>query len=210
MQNPKIFLDDSNSTYRTMRASLPIKKGELIYQTDLLTHSVWDRLKGKICDSCLNCKGNLLKCAGCSYFYYCNEECQKNDWLSFHKEECKKFQELNQQKYKISNEFVLYFRIFLFFKKNEELRKHYWKVKSHSDFYSEKKLQEFKEIADKIIDVLGESEEMKDILFNEILKIQVNFFTIERPSYITNNSIGIGIIQKFIHEIIKKNICLIT
>lgn len=192
MQNPKIFLDDSNSSYRTIRASKPIKKGELLDQTDLLTHSIWDRLKGKICDSCLNVRTNLLKCAGCSCFYYCNEECQKNDWLSFHKDECKKYQELIQQNFKVNNEFVLYFRIFLFFKKNEELRKRYWNVKSHNDFYSEEKLQEFKLMADKIISVLGESEEMKEILFNEILKIQVNFFTIEKPSYITNNSIGIG------------------
>lgn len=47
-----------------------------------------EEAKSKYCDYCCAKNGRLLKCAKCKNIFYCNKECQKEDW-KWHKYECK-------------------------------------------------------------------------------------------------------------------------
>lgn len=43
------------------------------------------------CNCCFQSNSHLQRCAGCKIVWYCNSECQKNDWKSAHSIECKLF-----------------------------------------------------------------------------------------------------------------------
>jgi hypothetical protein len=48
-----------------------------------------ERLSYKSCSNCSERYTTMQKCLGCESVYYCNKECQKNDWKR-HKKDCKK------------------------------------------------------------------------------------------------------------------------
>jgi len=45
------------------------------------------------CKQCGKTSIRLFKCSGCMLARYCSQECQKNDWVSKHKQECQQHQD---------------------------------------------------------------------------------------------------------------------
>lgn len=190
---PKWYLDATNSEYRTIRAKDPIKKHEKIFEAEALSLTVHDSQRAKYCNFCLKESENLMKCSQCSIFYYCSENCQKQDWLASHKYECEFFKKTSSKN--LPNELILVLRLYDFYKENENFRQTLSKMKSHEKSYSEQTLQEMKETASRIIEILKEEHSKVPLVLEIMLKVKINFFTIEIPSYITNLAIGTGFYQ---------------
>ena len=53
-----------------------------------LAHYIKDEFKSKFCDNCGKRSDQLKNCSKCHQMYYCDKECQQNDWKC-HKFECK-------------------------------------------------------------------------------------------------------------------------
>lgn len=199
MQGKKlVYVDETNKTYRTVRTIEPVKQGDLLYETEAMALSTFDSKRGQYCDYCLKDKKDFLKCSQCNIFHYCDEKCQKNDWQQFHKEECHRFKSLIDEKYNVTNEFILNFRLYLICRQNEEFKKSVLHMKSHQELYSDEKIKEIKEASLKIVSILNDDKSQVDILSEIITKIHINFFTIEKPSYITNCAIGTGSLYFFL------------
>ncbi|RWS06539.1 hypothetical protein B4U79_16202 [Dinothrombium tinctorium] len=70
------------------------KTGETILCTQPLVQVLYSNWKGKRCDYCFKA-GPVRKCMKCQFVFYCNVECQRNDWNPCHKIECRcKFHEI--------------------------------------------------------------------------------------------------------------------
>lgn len=187
---PKWYLDTSNSDYRTIRAKEKISRFELIKETEVLSLALLESKRNKFCVNCLKESSELFKCSECSVFYYCNSECQKQDWLHFHKSECLFFRKFPSKD--LCYELILNLRLYIIYRENEVFRAKIIKMKSHESAYTEPMLVCMKDMAKRVIEILGEDPNQIPVLFEVICKIKINFFTIEKPSYITNLAIGIG------------------
>ena len=44
----------------------------------------------RICSSCKKWGRKMRKCGGCGQRSYCDEECQRRDWKSGHRQDCKR------------------------------------------------------------------------------------------------------------------------
>ena len=88
--------------------------GDVIMKVQPLVYVVTQILKGKICDFCLMKNSKLKKCAQCLSMWYCNDVCQKQDWIN-HKSECQVYQNHTfQTKYKDGPDFIrLFIRLWL-------------------------------------------------------------------------------------------------
>ena len=64
------------------------KPGELIARFEPLAHCIKDEFKSMFFDNCGKRSDQLKKCSKCNQMYYCDKECQQNDWKC-HKFECK-------------------------------------------------------------------------------------------------------------------------
>jgi SET and MYND domain-containing protein len=53
--------------------------------------------KEKRCDYCHELNDELKKCSKCKQMFYCNQNCQKNDWICGHKYECDLYKEFGDQ-----------------------------------------------------------------------------------------------------------------
>ena len=69
------------------------KPGELIARFEPLAHIIKEEFKSKFCDNCGKRSDQLKKCSKCHRMYYCDKECQQNDWKC-HKFECEVYQNL--------------------------------------------------------------------------------------------------------------------
>ena len=189
MQN-KWTLDTSNSEYRTIRAEKTILKHELIFETDALATAVFSKDRTHFCFYCLKESNSLSHCAKCSVLHYCSDECQKSDWISFHKHECAFLEKLSNVE--LSNELILALRIYLIYKQNETFQSSILKMKSHEKNYSSAVMEEIHNLSKRIIEFLGNDIKEIPTLIEVISKVKINFYTIEKPSYITNLAIGTG------------------
>ncbi|XP_063709735.1 histone-lysine N-methyltransferase SMYD3-like [Culicoides brevitarsis] len=68
------------------------KRGTCILTEEPFVHVLKSKYRKERCDSCLSL-GNLRKCSGCNYVYYCDHFCQKNGW-DIHKYECPNLKDL--------------------------------------------------------------------------------------------------------------------
>ena len=79
-------------------ASKSYKAGEVIFECKPIFHLIELEFKTLHCDYCLKKKSSLQKClqkcVKCHQMYYCDKECQQNDWI-FHKNECKVYRHPN-------------------------------------------------------------------------------------------------------------------
>ena len=64
------------------------KPGEMIARFEPLAHCIRNEFKSQFCDNCGKSSDQLKKCSKCHQMYYCDKECQQNDWKC-HKFECK-------------------------------------------------------------------------------------------------------------------------
>ncbi|XP_054162171.1 uncharacterized protein LOC128960121 [Oppia nitens] len=62
--------------------------GDVIQEFKPIAHIVNNEFKGDFCDNCLKPSTNLKKCKACLQMNYCDKQCQKQDWKSYHKYEC--------------------------------------------------------------------------------------------------------------------------
>ena len=62
--------------------------GDLIATFEPLVHCISNEYKSQFCDNCRKRSDQLKKCSKCHQMYYCDKECQQNDWKC-HKYECK-------------------------------------------------------------------------------------------------------------------------
>ena len=69
-------------------ASKSYRAGDTIYRYEPLFICLKEDFKGKHCDNCLMEDNSLKKCLKCLRMYYCDKNCQINDW-KYHKKECK-------------------------------------------------------------------------------------------------------------------------
>ena len=71
-------------------ASKSYKAGEVVYEFKPIIHIISNDSKGKHCDNCLKRSDSLKWCSKCEQMFYCDKDCQQNDW-KHHKNECKVF-----------------------------------------------------------------------------------------------------------------------
>ena len=63
--------------------------GQEVLQCHPFAHIVLKSKREYVCDFCLrNAFEVLNKCGACKKVYYCQRECQKKAWKSYHKYEC--------------------------------------------------------------------------------------------------------------------------
>ena len=99
--------------------TIQYEPGDVIMKVKPLVYVVTQILKGKICDFCLEKNDKLKKCAQCFSMWYCNDFCQKQDWIN-HKSECKVYQNHTfQAKYKDGPDFIRLFIRLWAMKSNE-------------------------------------------------------------------------------------------
>ena len=71
--------------------------GQEVLQCRPFAHIVLKSRREYVCDFCLKNKESgydfqvLNKCGACKKVYYCQRECQKKAWKSYHKHECEAF-----------------------------------------------------------------------------------------------------------------------
>ncbi|KAG7482414.1 histone-lysine N-methyltransferase SMYD3 [Solea senegalensis] len=76
-----------------LRATVGIRRGQLLYSAEPLACCVSNRLTKDVCHRCFSRRETLMRCSQCKTARYCNTTCQKQAW-SAHKRECKCLQSL--------------------------------------------------------------------------------------------------------------------
>lgn len=71
-----------------LRASVGIRRGELLYSAEPLAACVSNKMTKHFCHHCFSRHETLLRCSQCKMARYCNITCQKRAW-PVHKSECK-------------------------------------------------------------------------------------------------------------------------
>ncbi|XP_054165106.1 histone-lysine N-methyltransferase SMYD3-like [Oppia nitens] len=74
-----------------IKAQKNYKPLEVVLECPLFVHNVYNKFKGQVCDNCLAKSSGLKKCAVCGHMYYCDRNCQRNDWRAGHRYECQIF-----------------------------------------------------------------------------------------------------------------------
>jgi len=72
---------------RGMRALQPFHVGDLLFSCPAYAYVLTVNERGNHCEYCFARKEGLSKCGRCKQAFYCNVECQKEDW-PMHKLEC--------------------------------------------------------------------------------------------------------------------------
>ena len=61
------------------------KGGSLIHKEMPVAYVVYNNIVTECCSACYTRRSGLKKCTKCNLVYYCDRECQKNDW-NLHKD----------------------------------------------------------------------------------------------------------------------------
>ncbi|XP_062970406.1 N-lysine methyltransferase SMYD2 isoform X2 [Cynocephalus volans] len=72
---------------RGLRALQPFQVGDLLFSCSAYAYVLTVNERGNHCEHCFARKEGLSKCGRCKQAFYCNVECQKEDW-PMHKLEC--------------------------------------------------------------------------------------------------------------------------
>ncbi|XP_019514566.1 PREDICTED: histone-lysine N-methyltransferase SMYD3-like [Hipposideros armiger] len=88
MEPLKVEKFSSTDRGNGLRASAPLRPGELLFRSDPLAYTVCKGSRGVVCDRCLLGKEKLMRCSQCRVAKYCSAKCQKKGWPD-HKRECK-------------------------------------------------------------------------------------------------------------------------
>jgi SET and MYND domain-containing protein len=87
-------------------------ENDLIMKCWPIVHFLFNKHKGKLCDFCVSLNKSLKKCSNCRKMYYCDRNCQRNDW-KWHKFECDLYHKYYKTLKKHAIERIL-LRLFLF------------------------------------------------------------------------------------------------
>ncbi|XP_054165108.1 N-lysine methyltransferase SMYD2-B-like [Oppia nitens] len=71
-----------------IKAQKDYKPLEVVFECKPFINNIMDEYKGQLCDKCLAKKDDLKKCSVCGHMYYCDRNCQRNDWRAGHRYEC--------------------------------------------------------------------------------------------------------------------------
>ena len=93
----------------------PYKAGEVISECQPIINCIENNFKSKTCDNCLKTSDSLKKCTKCRQMFYCDQNCQQNDW-KYHKNECKLFTNKPNNSFDIKERLLL--RLWLSIKKD--------------------------------------------------------------------------------------------
>ncbi|XP_054165110.1 N-lysine methyltransferase SMYD2-B-like [Oppia nitens] len=74
-----------------IRAEKDYEPYDVVIECQPFVHQIYDRFKGQICNHCLTKSDDLKKCMACEHMYYCDRNCQRNDWRAGHRYECQIF-----------------------------------------------------------------------------------------------------------------------
>ena len=88
--------------------------GDLIANFESLVHCIYNEFKSMVCDNCVKRSDQLKKCSKCHQMYYCDKECQQNDWKC-HKFECKVMRNPLWRDKPLNDLFRLYMRWWLLY-----------------------------------------------------------------------------------------------
>lgn len=99
-----------------MNASKLYRSGDIIMTVKPLVYVLVNSMKSKLCDYCLCFKSELMSCGNCSQMFYCNQNCQQNDW-SYHRLECDLFRDNNGLK----SSFKIMIRLWLMITNDESI-----------------------------------------------------------------------------------------
>ena len=67
------------------------KQGQDVLKCQPFAYVIETPFRSRVCDFCLKFKtndGELKKCLGCKFVFYCDKSCQTNAWTAHHREEC--------------------------------------------------------------------------------------------------------------------------
>ncbi|XP_054164589.1 histone-lysine N-methyltransferase SMYD1-like [Oppia nitens] len=105
---------------------------DVVFECQPFVHHIYDRFKGQVCDHCLAKSDRLKKCANCGHMYYCNRNCQLNDWRSGHRYECQIFKNHYQKLLDEDNLAIPLTRLYLIIKADPHIvNKKYNTVDGH-------------------------------------------------------------------------------
>ncbi len=91
----------------------------LIMECSPIVHFLFNNHKSKRCDYCVSINTFLKKCSKCRKMYYCDQNCQRNDW-KWHKFECDLYHNYYESLNNHSIERIL-LRLFLVIKSNPDI-----------------------------------------------------------------------------------------
>ncbi|XP_054165104.1 histone-lysine N-methyltransferase SMYD3-like [Oppia nitens] len=75
-----------------IKAQKDYKPHEVVFDCQQpFINNIKDEYKGQVCDNCLVQKNDLKRCSVCNHMYYCDRNCQRNDWRAGHRYECQIF-----------------------------------------------------------------------------------------------------------------------
>ncbi|XP_054165105.1 N-lysine methyltransferase SMYD2-B-like [Oppia nitens] len=104
---------DDNSIENMIKAQKDYKPNEVVLECPPFVHIIYNQYKGQICDHCLVKSDGLKKCANCGHMYYCNRNCQRNDWRAGHRYECQIFKNHSQKLFDENNLCPTILRLYL-------------------------------------------------------------------------------------------------
>lgn len=153
-------------TKGTCRTSL--SPGDVIISTSPVIYILSHEERGKMCDSCFRVRldngESLKRCTGCRVVYYCDHECQKRDWRSFHKHgECAAYKRVRPIETDIltSNPALFLMRMYLTCEAKPE-------IMSREYTMTDGTVRTFKNMKSHVDDLVDDDPRMK--VFNSLLK----------------------------------------
>lgn len=190
------LIDSSNEKNRKLLSQAKFPKNTLIFDSEAF---LWTVLAGNlksVCSYCLSKETALSLCAGCLVRSYCGKECQKNDWMFGHKQECGVLKKIKEKggEIKLNTLFLLTLRL-LFLKevlKNSAINEKMKLFLSNKEIFPPEKQEFFKEMAIILLKYMAIEitiEKLEEVI-ELICKISINAFTIY--SYF-DEPVGLGL-----------------
>jgi hypothetical protein len=90
-------LEGSEEPSRRAILTKDFPQGSVIFENEPYAHVVASQERSTICSSCFKSSTNLLICSKCQFSRYCSQTCQRNDWSSGHKSECRHAKDLRAE-----------------------------------------------------------------------------------------------------------------
>ncbi|XP_054165101.1 N-lysine methyltransferase SMYD2-B-like [Oppia nitens] len=104
-----------------IKAEKNYKPYDVVLECPPFVHNINDKYKGQVCDNCLTKSDALKRCSVCNHMFYCDRNCQRNDWRAGHRYEC---QILKSHYQKLVDEYdlaALLFRLYLIIKADPQI-----------------------------------------------------------------------------------------
>ncbi|XP_054165109.1 histone-lysine N-methyltransferase SMYD3-like [Oppia nitens] len=104
-----------------IKAEKDYKPEDVLIECKPFVHYIYNQCKGLICEDCLTKSNGLKKCADCQHMYYCDRNCQRNDWRAGHRYECQIFKNHYQKLIDKQQMAIPMLRMYLIIKTNPQI-----------------------------------------------------------------------------------------